>query len=167
MNNLATLALLSLLTGCGMFGGGPPTPTLEMQNPPASGPVDVQLLDSAIEPGEIYMKLVVHNRSDHKLLVDRRVLILSDGRNEYRPNAASKPFVTVKPNATSSKIKLTYEGAPAGVPAYELTFKKGAFHQDSETGPEVAFPPARFLVKKAVAATPEPTRSTTGDSPAR
>lgn len=167
MKQLVPLFALTLAaTGCGIFGGTR-TPTLEMQNPPASGPVDVQLLDSSISPGEVYMRLVVHNRSDHKLLVDRRSLILSDGRNEWRPNATSKPFVTIKPNATSSKIKLTYEGAPAGQPSYDLVFKKGAFHQDTEAGQELTLPTVRLLVKKAVVATPTPAKPTDAGAAAR
>ena len=150
--NTAPFALL-LLGGC-LFGG-PASPTLEIQNPPASGPVDVQLLDSSVAPGGVYLKLVVHNANAQPLMIDRRCFVLTDGRAERLPVVTSKPFVTVKPNATSSKIKLTYEGLPAGIPSYDLAFKKGAFHLDNESGKEVAMPTLRLLVKKAASATPE------------
>lgn len=155
MTRLPLLALALLVPGC-LFGG-PAAPTLEMQNPPASGPVDVQIVDSAVEPGQVYLKLVVHNANNRPLLVDRRALVLGDGRAEHRAVATSKPFVTVKPNGTSSKIKLIFEAVPAGQPTYDLMFKKGAFRLDNEGGQEVTLPTARLLVKKTAVATPEPT----------
>lgn len=157
MRNTVALVVLALVApACGIFGGAADT-TLELQAPPASGPVDVQLVDSSVEPGEVYLKLVVHNRSDRKLVVDRRALVLSDGRTQWRARATSKPLVTVKPNATSSKIKLVFEGVPAGLPVYELGYGEGAFRQDGETGTEIRIPPARLVVKKAEVTAPEPT----------
>lgn len=154
---LAAVPLSLLLSGC-LFGG-PGSPTLEMQNPPASGPVDIQILDSAVKPGEIYLKLVVHNANARPLLIDRRCLVLTDGRAEWRAVPTSKPFVTVKPNATSAKLKLSFEGVPAGLPSYDLSFKRGAFRLDSEAGQEVALPTVRLLVKTPTAATPAPSKT--------
>jgi hypothetical protein len=152
--SVPALALSLLATGC--IFGGPPKPTLEMQSPPAGGPVDVQIVDSSVEPGEVYLKLVVHNAGSRLLHVDRRAFVLSDGRAEWRPAPTSKPFVTVKPSASSSKLKLTYEGVPAGLPAYDLLYKRGAFKWDGEGGQEVTLPAARLLLKKVEVATPQP-----------
>ncbi len=144
-----------LLSGC-LFGG-PALPTLEMQNPPKGGAVDIQVLDSSVEPGVIYLKLLVRNASARPLVVDRRTFVLTDGRAEWRAVVTSKPLVTVKPNGGSAKLKLTFAGAPAELPAYDLMFKKGAFRQDNESGPEVALAAVRLLAKKPAVATPEPT----------
>jgi hypothetical protein len=150
----SVLASALVLASCNLFG--PAAPTLELQGAPAGGPVEVQVVDSAVEPGEIYLRLAVHNRSDRRLVVDRRELVLGDGRTEWRPRPASRPLVTVKPNATSNKLKLYFDGVPAGLPAYELAFKKGAFRHDNEAGPEVSLPTVRLLVKKVEVAVPEP-----------
>ena len=154
---LGAVPLSVLLTGC-LFGG-PASPTLEMQNPPASGPVDIQILDSSVKPGEIYLKVVVHNANARPLLIDRRSLVLTDGRAEWRAAAIAKPFVTVKPNSTSAKLKLSFEGVPAGLPSYDLMFKKGAFRLDNEAGQEIALPTVRLLVKTTSAATPAPSKT--------
>jgi len=152
---LTFFVVAAVVAGCSLFSGTP-SATLEMQTPPAGGPIDVQILDSAVEPGEVYLKLAIHNRSDRPLVVDRRALVLSDGRAQWRVDAGKRPFVTIKPNASSSKIKLTYAEVMAGQPAYDLVFDKGAFHQDSETGAEVTLQPVRLLVKKTANAVPEP-----------
>jgi hypothetical protein len=164
MERTATLSVL-LLGGC-LFGG-PAAPTLEMQNPPAPGPVDVQILDSAIEPGEVYLKLVVHNANANPLIVDRRCLVLTDGRAQWQPVVSSKPFTTVKPNS-SAKVKLTYEGVPAGLPTYDLQYRKGAFRLDGEGGKEIALATVRLAVKKTAVANPEPSAATpTGNTAPR
>src|SRR5690606_25269047 len=86
-------ALVALLTSaCGIFGGRPET-VLEMQNPPFGGPVEVQIADSSVEPGELYLRLAVHNRSARPLIIDRRSLVISNGSLEWPATPISKPFV--------------------------------------------------------------------------
>ncbi|HLU39135.1 MAG TPA: hypothetical protein VK081_07100 [Planctomycetota bacterium] len=144
-------ALVALLTSaCGIFGGRPET-VLEMQNPPFGGPVEVQIADSSVEPGELYLRLAVHNRSARPLIIDRRSLVISNGSLEWPATPISKPFVTVKPNRTSTRLKLTFQGVPSGEPAYDLLFKRGAFRFDGESGEEVPMSPVRLLAKKTAA----------------